>query len=361
MANKYTKDDNSEENKDLKFIFKYADSVEQLTKEEEYTLIAEIQSGDPSRKKKAMDTIVERNLKLVVKMAKKFTGQGIPLVDLVNEGATGVMRAAEKFDMRRGLKFSTYASPWIKQRMGRSISRGGRLIKISETVLKDCTDLKRTYRRMVEEDGVSPTSQELSEELGISRDKAEELGRMLNDLESLDKPFGEDENLTLVDYLEDQDQTPEEWAESSADTEYINGLLHLLSKSDADFIKLKYGFVDHEIKTDRTMSILLKIPMKEVKERENEILETLRNQASVFEVNMSIPCNVIITEIPSNNYRDVVYCLWDLLDLDFTQIRLMLNNTPTTIKSNLNQHTALDFKQQLEAAGARVIIETSTV
>ena len=356
MANKYTRDDNSEENKDLKFLFKKAETVDKLTKEEEYELITKIQKGSPEQRDKAMNIIVQRNLKLVVKTAKNFTNQGIPLVDLVQEGCTGVMRAAEKFDMTTGYKFSTYASPWIRQRMGRAISRGGRLIKISETVLKDCTDLKRTYRKMVEEEGISPTSSELAEELGITRDKAEELGRMLNDLESLDKPFGEDENLTLVDYLEDEVYSPEEKTESTIDKEYVSSLLQFLSREDANFIKLKYGFIDHEPRTDRSMSILLKIPIKEVKEREERILLELRKKASVFDINMSISCSLVITGIPGDSYNDVVYCIWNLLNLDFTRIRVMINHLPATIHSNLNQHIAQTYKEKLEAAGASVDI-----
>ena len=351
---------NSSEGEDLRWLFSQIKDMPNLTKAEEHDLCIKIQTGTPEESIRAQDEIVRRNLKLIVKKARAFLNEGIPLVDLVQEGATGVIRAAEKFDTTRNLKFSTYATPWIKQRMRRAINRGGNLIKISEGRLKELTALKWEYKLFTEREGRSPTPKEIAEILGITVDKAEELGRMHSPYVPLDKPVGEDENLTLGDYVMDDSPMSEDIVENNADKDYVHKLLRHLSLEDQEFIKLKYGFVgDQEERKDRWMAVYLKITIKEVQETEERILNQLREMSNHMEINMSVEMNLIIENIPSQCYNEVYECIKRHSGLNPTMIGVMLRELPVTAFSKRNQHVCEAIKNELEAAGATCSIVKS--
>lgn len=328
-----------------------------LTPGEERSLIYDFQnSPDPRVREKALNELVRKNLRLVVAKAKQYMGKGIRLEDLVQEGATGLVRAAEKFDLDKNLRFSTYANWWIMQRVSRSIENKSKLVKIPINVLAKITELNKVYMAYIEEHNKPPTSEELAKILGITEKKAKEYGRMRYDYVSLDAAIGEDENLSMVDYLIDEDPLPEESTESLADKTYVSYLLNFLTKEDSNFIKLKYGFVDHEERSDKQMAAILKITIKEVKEKEAKVLAQLKEKADMFKVNISIPCSLVIQDIPNNKYSDVVDCLSKMLNLDFTRTRIMIVNLPSTVVAKVDQHLALSYKEELEKAGAIVEI-----
>lgn len=345
-----------------------------LTSEQERSLIQSAQAGLI----RARDELVKRNLRLVVKKAKYFMGRGIPLEDLVQEGSMGLMRATELFDLTKThkgkfLKFSTYATWWIDQKLYRIVTEKSKIVKVSQKDMSCLTAIKKIYMFLIEtmeEDdmfGRDPTSEEVSAQFNrdpelirkfgkMTPEKAKEMGRLIDDHISLDKQVGEDENLSLVDFLIDDSYSPEESTESRSDKAYIQYLLSFLTKEDSDFIRLKYGFIDHNEKTDRQMCVLLKIPAKEVKAREERILEILKEKGSMFELNTPIACNIVIERIHPECYHLVFNTVMKLANLDHTKTRCALNTIPVTIKHNTDQSLALLWREELSLAGAEVSI-----
>lgn len=345
-----------------------------LTSDEERTLILGAQGGLV----RSRDELVKRNLRLVVKKSKYFMGRGIPLEDLVQEGILGLMRAIELFDLNkmhkgRYLKFSTYATWWIDQKLYRIVTEKAKIVKVSQKDMSCLTAIKKVYMHLIEtieEDGMfsrDPTPAEVAEQFNKNPDyitkfgkmtpeKAKEMGRLIDDYISLDKQVGEDENLSLVDFLQEDGYTPEESAEARADKAYIQFLLSFLTKEDSDFMRLKYGFIDDNEKTDRQMSIIMKIPGKEIKAREARILELLKEKGSMFDLNTPIPCNVIIEKIHPECYHSVFNEIMKLSGLNHTMVRCMIKELPVTAFHGKDQHTSLYYRELLTAAGAQVSI-----
>ena len=289
MTNYYDNAEFSDDMKEIQNLCKRAAKFTILTKEEERELILQTRSDDPKVVKKAYEVLVDRNLRLVIKKAKEFVGRGLPLNDLVQEGVTGLIRAIEKFDLDRGTKISTYATRWIEQRVRRALENKSRLVKIPLNRLAQVTALKKAYKKYVEDENRPPSSEEIAEILGITEAEAQELGRFMYPSVSLDaEGGGEDENLSMINYLVDEKMLPEEKTEDSEDRAYIHSLLSFLTKADSDFIKLSYGFLDNEPRNDREMAMLLKTTSKEVKERKKKILERLREISSYDDVNFEV-------------------------------------------------------------------------
>lgn len=348
-----------------------------LTHEEERDLIRKAQSGD----EKAHTKLIRHNLRLVVQQAKKFMGKGIALEDLVQEGAQGLTRAIQLFNLDRVtdkgtfLKFSTYAVWWIRQPMLRAIDNKSRVVKVPQSEISLLTAVKKVYMELIEQKvdqdgiyGVKPTSEEVVEAFNknpqylernkgkpLTVKKAMELGR-IGDPIYLDESVGEDEDLSLVDYLIDEGYMPDESSELSADKEYINGLLVHLTKSDSDFVKLKFGFIDNQEKSDRQLAILLKITMKEAKERWERILKQLQDVGSEDCINGEIFCSLEIDSIEEDCYYEVFDTVRKLTGLDHTKVRCMLRSFPVTAFTRINQHLAFSHQSELEAAGASVIV-----
>lgn len=322
MSSYYDNAEFSDDMKEIQHYCKRAAKFSILTKEEELELIRQTRSDDPAvqeaykiitkfkfgsqeaeeayeiirvrrctdpKVKRAYDDLVDRNLRLVIKKAKEFVGKGIPLNDLVQEGITGLVRAIEKFDPERGNKLSTYATRWIEQRVRRALENKSRLVKIPLNRLAQVTALKKAYKKYVEDENRPPSSEEIAEILGITEAEAQELGRFMYPSVSLDaEGGGEDENLSMINYLVDEKMLPEEKTEDWGDKSYVHSLLTLLSKDDSDFIKLSFGFLDNEPRNDREMASILKITTKEVKEKKKKILERLKETASYEDVNFEV-------------------------------------------------------------------------
>lgn len=349
-----------------------------LTHEEERDLIRKAQAGD----ERARTKLVRHNLRMVVKEAKRFMGRGIPLEDLVQEGSGGLCRAIQLFDLDRltpkgtPYKFSTYAVWWIKQPMQRSIDNKSRVVKVPQGEISLLTAVKKAYMELIEQRvdkdgvyGVKPTPEDIVEAFNknpqylernkgkpLTVKKAMELGR-IGDPIYLDEAVGEDEDLSLVDYLIDDSYTPDESSEVSADKEYIKSLLSKLTKSDSDFVKLRFGFVDNQEKTDRQMAILLKITIKEAKERWESILHKLQEFGSEESINSEVFCSLEITAIEEGSYYKVFNVLQKLTRLDHTQLRCLMRVFPCVVFHKMTQHLAREAQSQLEEAGATVMIE----
>lgn len=269
----------------IRHLTRHAAKFPLLTAEEERVLIAQTKEADAKVVYKAFTALVNHNLRLVIKKAREFTGRGLPLEDLVQEGTTGLIRAVEKFDLDRKVKLSTYATRWIEQRVRRALENKSRLVKIPLNRLAQITALKKQYKKYIEDENRPPTSEEIAEILGISKKEAEEIGRMDYPHISLNKTAGDEDNLELLSFVEDESITAEEKAENFADKIYVEHILSFLTKEEQDFMRLKYGFLDNKERTSREMGQFLGITSKEVNEREKNILARLKSVADVECVN----------------------------------------------------------------------------
>ncbi len=260
----------------LQLFLKDIGRVPLLTAAQEVSLAKRIENGDPEAKRQ----MVEANLRLVVSIAKAYRGRGLPFLDLIQEGTLGLVRAVEKFDWRRGFKFSTYATWWIRQAVTRALADKGRTIRIPVHVVEKLNQISRAERVLIGQLGREPTVEELGEATGLPPEEVEDILRSAQPIVSLEKPVGEDEEAEFVRFLADENTVaPEMAAETTLRHEALGDLLDQLSYRERRVLELRYGLGGEKPRTLDELGRMFNVTRERIRQVEHQSLQKLASMA----------------------------------------------------------------------------------
>ena len=268
LAAEYSLDD------PVRMYLKEIGQVKLLSAEEEVELAKRVAEGDQNAKNK----LTEANLRLVVSIAKKYSGRGLHILDLIQEGNTGLIRAVDKFDWQKGNKFSTYATWWIRQAITRAIADQARTIRVPVHMVEVINKATRCNRKLVQELGREPTMEEIAADLGLPLDKVLEANRTAADTLSLDTPVGDEEDTTIGSFVED-DNTPGP-ADATSNTllaEALNEILDTLTDREADVLRMRFGMYDGRTHTLEEVGQLFGVTRERIRQIENKAIRKLRH------------------------------------------------------------------------------------
>ncbi len=262
----------------LRLYLREISRISLLSASREALLAERAEQGD----KEARNQLIEANLRLVVSIAKKYVGQGLSLEDLIGEGNIGLIRAVTKFDYRKGFRFSTYATWWIKQAITRAILEGTRVVRLPVYIMEEVMRVKRMTRQLYQELGREPTSENIGERLGMSSERVSELLIWAEKVFSLDAPLSEEEENTLGDIIEDmRERGPVEVTDQRLLREEIRKVLGQLTLRERQVIELRFGLLDDHDHTLEEVGKKLKVTRERVRQIEERAIRKLRHpQAS---------------------------------------------------------------------------------
>jgi RNA polymerase primary sigma factor len=264
----------------IKLYLREIGQVKLLTREEEVELAARIKKGD----KKAREQMIKANLRLVVKIAHDYEGLGLPLLDLINEGNIGLMKAVERFDPAKGGKLSTYGSWWIKQSIKRALANQSKTIRLPVHLVDKISKMRRTAMKLQEEFGREPTDEELAEELGISASRVAQLRTAAIRPASLDAPIGDDDSNNFAEVVQDENaDTPYEQLEDKTITKMLHEMIKTLDPREATILKFRFGLDGGPEKTLEDVGEKFGVTRERVRQIQNIALNKLRKQIEKLE------------------------------------------------------------------------------
>ncbi len=256
----------------LQFFLKDIGKVELLTAAEEVELAKRIERGDH----RAKQEMVEANLRLVVSIAKRYRNQGLPFLDLIQEGTIGLVRAAEKFDWRKGFKFSTYATWWIRQAVSRALADKGRTIRMPVHVVEKLNKIVRSERKLRGELCREPTALEIALDLDLPVDEVEHIMRRAQTPVSLEKPVGDDEGSEFGHFLTDENAPlPDEAADTTLRQELLRNMLGTLSHRERRVLELRFGLDGQTPATLDEISKIFDVTRERIRQIETRCLQKL--------------------------------------------------------------------------------------
>lgn len=258
----------------VKMYLKEIGKIPLLTADEEVELAKRMEAGDVYAKKR----LAETNLRLVVSIAKRYVGRGMNFLDLIQEGNLGLMKAVEKFDYKKGFKFSTYATWWIRQAITRAIADQARTIRIPVHMVETINKLVRIERQLLQDLGREPTNEEISKEMGIDVEKVREVRKIAQEPVSLETPIGEEEDSHLGDFIEDDTATaPDDAADFTMLKEQLNDILGTLNERERKVLELRFGLTDGTPRTLEEVGKEFDVTRERIRQIEAKALRKLKH------------------------------------------------------------------------------------
>lgn len=265
----------------VRMYLKEIGQVKLLTAEEEIELAKRVSEGD----KKAKDRLTEANLRLVVSIAKKYSGRGLHILDLIQEGNTGLIRAVDKFDYTKGNKFSTYATWWIRQAITRAIADQARTIRVPVHMVEVINKATRCNRKLVQELGREPTLEEIAAELNLPIEKIIEANRTAADTLSLDMPVGDEEDTTIGSFVEDDNTPgPVDATSNAMLSEALTEILGTLTEREADVLRMRFGMYDGRTHTLEEVGQIFGVTRERIRQIENKAIRKLRHPSRAKQI-----------------------------------------------------------------------------
>lgn len=261
-------------NDPVRMYLKEIGRVPLLSAEEEIVLAERIEQGDEEAKRR----LAEANLRLVVSIAKRYVGRGMLFLDLIQEGNMGLIKAVEKFDYRKGFKFSTYATWWIRQAITRAIADQARTIRIPVHMVETINKLIRVSRQLLQDLGREPTPEEIAKEMDLSVEKVREIMKIAQEPVSLETPIGEEDDSHLGDFIEDQDAlAPSDAAAYELLKEQLEDVLETLTEREENVLRLRFGLDDGRTRTLEEVGKVFGVTRERIRQIEAKALRKLRH------------------------------------------------------------------------------------
>ena len=262
----------------VRMYLKEIGKIPLLTPEEEFEVAKDLVSEDEKARDAARKRMSEANLRLVVSIAKRYVGRGMQLLDLIQEGNLGLMKAVEKFDYTKGYKFSTYATWWIRQSITRAIADQARTIRIPVHMVETINKVLRTSHSMVQSLGREPTTQEIADELHMDLQKVEEILKIAQEPVSLETPIGEEDDSHLGDFIQDDDASqPAEEASYTLLREQLEEVLKTLTPREEEVLRMRFGLIDGKPHTLEEVGKKFDVTRERIRQIEAKALRKLRH------------------------------------------------------------------------------------